>query len=278
MDDGHAPGGCVPWLPRTACCLFMAWKGSGTGTVSRRPGRTALQPWTVEVRGTASLGRHPTVWSVAVDGLGQLPRSWVAQGPNQELPPQQLEQAIGPEVLTTLTQRTGPAESAGASRPSRCSGSRRAPRRAGRPTGRREALQGDKIAEMLGGAGQAAPAPAGPGQTTGGTGSGLGGRAAPSSKGSRHSWVVSGLRRIGGGHPPMGSGRKSPRCWAVPGKPRPRPPAPARRPAVRAVALEGFSASSKGSRHSWVVSGLRRIGGGHPPMGSGRKTRLGADR
>ncbi|AWB24239.1 MULTISPECIES: YidB family protein [Methylobacterium] len=40
-------------------------------------------------------------------GHGAAAQSWVAQGPNQELPPQQLEQAIGPEVLTTLTQRTG---------------------------------------------------------------------------------------------------------------------------------------------------------------------------
>ena len=34
-------------------------------------------------------------------------QSWVNQGPNQELPPQHLEQAIGPDVLAVLTQRTG---------------------------------------------------------------------------------------------------------------------------------------------------------------------------
>ncbi|MEE7475135.1 YidB family protein [Methylobacterium hispanicum] len=40
-------------------------------------------------------------------GHGPAAQSWVAQGPNQELPPQHLEQAIGPDVLATLTQRTG---------------------------------------------------------------------------------------------------------------------------------------------------------------------------
>lgn len=40
-------------------------------------------------------------------GHGAAAQSWIAQGPNQELPPQHLEQAIGPDVLATLTQRTG---------------------------------------------------------------------------------------------------------------------------------------------------------------------------
>ena len=33
--------------------------------------------------------------------------SWVKTGPNQQLAPQQLEQAIGPDVLNTLAQQTG---------------------------------------------------------------------------------------------------------------------------------------------------------------------------
>ncbi|WP_288579826.1 YidB family protein [uncultured Methylobacterium sp.] len=40
-------------------------------------------------------------------GHGPAAQSWVAQGPNQEIAPQHLEQAIGPDVLATLTQRTG---------------------------------------------------------------------------------------------------------------------------------------------------------------------------
>jgi uncharacterized protein YidB (DUF937 family) len=40
-------------------------------------------------------------------GHGPTAQSWVSQGPNQEIAPQQLEQAIGPDVLGALTQRTG---------------------------------------------------------------------------------------------------------------------------------------------------------------------------
>ena len=40
-------------------------------------------------------------------GQGDVADSWVAQGPNKEVAPKQLEQAIGPDVLATLTQQTG---------------------------------------------------------------------------------------------------------------------------------------------------------------------------
>jgi len=41
------------------------------------------------------------------NGHGQAADSWVKRGPNQELGPDQLEQAIGPDVLSTLSQQTG---------------------------------------------------------------------------------------------------------------------------------------------------------------------------
>ena len=41
------------------------------------------------------------------NGQGQAADSWVGAGPNQELRPDQLEQAIGPDVLSTLSQQTG---------------------------------------------------------------------------------------------------------------------------------------------------------------------------
>ena len=40
-------------------------------------------------------------------GHGQAADSWVSTGPNQPIRPDQLEQAIGPEVLDTLTKQTG---------------------------------------------------------------------------------------------------------------------------------------------------------------------------
>ena len=41
------------------------------------------------------------------NGQGQAADSWVARGPNQPIGPTQLEQAIGPDVLNTLSEHTG---------------------------------------------------------------------------------------------------------------------------------------------------------------------------
>ncbi|WP_191059057.1 YidB family protein [Geminicoccus harenae] len=40
-------------------------------------------------------------------GHGDIADSWVSSGPNREVVPHQLGQAIGPEVLASLTQHTG---------------------------------------------------------------------------------------------------------------------------------------------------------------------------
>ena len=41
------------------------------------------------------------------NGQGTAADSWVKTGPNQPLSPEQLQQAIGPDVLNTLSQQTG---------------------------------------------------------------------------------------------------------------------------------------------------------------------------
>jgi len=41
------------------------------------------------------------------NGQGDAAQSWVNKGPNQELPPPQLKQAIGADVLEALEQQTG---------------------------------------------------------------------------------------------------------------------------------------------------------------------------
>jgi len=41
------------------------------------------------------------------NGQGQAADSWVGKGPNQQLGPDHLEQALGPDVLNTLSQHTG---------------------------------------------------------------------------------------------------------------------------------------------------------------------------
>jgi uncharacterized protein YidB (DUF937 family) len=40
-------------------------------------------------------------------GQGEVADSWVSRGPNKQIAPHQLEQAIGPDVLETLSQQTG---------------------------------------------------------------------------------------------------------------------------------------------------------------------------
>jgi uncharacterized protein YidB (DUF937 family) len=40
-------------------------------------------------------------------GRGETAESWVAQGPNRDVEPEELEQAIGAETLDTLAQQTG---------------------------------------------------------------------------------------------------------------------------------------------------------------------------
>ena len=41
------------------------------------------------------------------NGQGETADSWVSTGPNQPIPPAQLERAIGPDVLETLSRQTG---------------------------------------------------------------------------------------------------------------------------------------------------------------------------
>jgi uncharacterized protein YidB (DUF937 family) len=41
------------------------------------------------------------------NGQGEVAESWVGRGPNKEVAPQQLEQAIGPDVLEELSRQTG---------------------------------------------------------------------------------------------------------------------------------------------------------------------------
>jgi uncharacterized protein YidB (DUF937 family) len=40
-------------------------------------------------------------------GQGETAESWINHGPNQEISPPQLKQAIGPDVLRTLEEQTG---------------------------------------------------------------------------------------------------------------------------------------------------------------------------
>ncbi len=52
-------------------------------------------------------GLGELVESFRQNGQGEVADSWVNHGPNKEIAPHQLEQAIGPDVLAKLSQQTG---------------------------------------------------------------------------------------------------------------------------------------------------------------------------
>jgi uncharacterized protein YidB (DUF937 family) len=52
-------------------------------------------------------GMNETVDRFRRNGHGEIADSWVAQGPNREVAPHQLEQAVGHDTLAELQQRTG---------------------------------------------------------------------------------------------------------------------------------------------------------------------------
>jgi len=52
-------------------------------------------------------GLGELVESFKQHGQGEVAESWVGTGPNKDIHPGQLEQAIGPDVLANLSQQTG---------------------------------------------------------------------------------------------------------------------------------------------------------------------------
>jgi uncharacterized protein YidB (DUF937 family) len=57
--------------------------------------------------GVLSGGLRDLIERFKQNGQAQAAESWVKTGPNQPIGPDQLEKAIGPDVLNTLTQQTG---------------------------------------------------------------------------------------------------------------------------------------------------------------------------
>ena len=59
------------------------------------------------VGGLLGRGLSELIERFTQNGEGEVADSWVRKGPNQQVAPHQLEQAIGPDVLDTLSQKTG---------------------------------------------------------------------------------------------------------------------------------------------------------------------------
>ena len=59
------------------------------------------------VGGLLSSGLAELLERFTQNGRGDVAQSWINRGPNQEIAPDDLHAAIGPEVLDELSQRTG---------------------------------------------------------------------------------------------------------------------------------------------------------------------------
>jgi len=59
------------------------------------------------VGGLLSGGLGELVEKFKQGGQGETVDSWVGTGPNKQIAPSQVEQAIGPDVLDTLSKQTG---------------------------------------------------------------------------------------------------------------------------------------------------------------------------
>ena len=71
------------------------------------PGQLGGAPGAGGAASILSSGLRDLVDRFRQNGHGAAADSWVSTGPNQPLHPEQLEKAIGPEVLNTLSQQTG---------------------------------------------------------------------------------------------------------------------------------------------------------------------------
>ena len=87
--------------------------GKGTSGSTRQGGLGGLVGQLKNSLGGASAGSvlsgglGELVERFKQNGKGEVADSWVSKGPNKQIAPTELEQAIGPEVLATLSQQTG---------------------------------------------------------------------------------------------------------------------------------------------------------------------------
>jgi uncharacterized protein YidB (DUF937 family) len=94
------------WLSaaqRKAGTLAQAPSGAGAGL----PGNLGAILGSTGIGDLLGGGLRDLVNTFKQAGQGDVADSWVGRGANKQIAPSQLEQAIGPDVLETLSQHTG---------------------------------------------------------------------------------------------------------------------------------------------------------------------------
>jgi len=115
LTDGPFGSSCDCGLPEPGqACGPPSW---GTGEVRWSPGGSEGGQGTLgnlggvlggtSVGGLLGSGLRDLVESFQSSGKGEIADSWVKTGPNKPISPQELENAISPEVWATLSEQTG---------------------------------------------------------------------------------------------------------------------------------------------------------------------------
>jgi len=95
------------WLKSAQGNLESPPRGSSAGAGSGPPGNLGGALAGKSIGDLLSNGLRDLVDSFKQAGHGEAADSWVGQGPNKQIGPSDLERALGPDVLATLSQQTG---------------------------------------------------------------------------------------------------------------------------------------------------------------------------
>jgi uncharacterized protein YidB (DUF937 family) len=85
----------------------QAGRGGGQGGLGGLLGQLGGSLGGAGAGGLLGAGLKELVDRFRENGEGETADSWVSTGPNKQIQPSRLEQALGPDVLDTLSQRTG---------------------------------------------------------------------------------------------------------------------------------------------------------------------------
>jgi uncharacterized protein YidB (DUF937 family) len=95
------------WMKTAQSKINAPASGSGAAADGGPPGKFGGLLAGTSIGDMLSGGLRDLVNGFKQAGHGEVADSWVGRGPNKQIAPPQLEQAIGPEVLKTLSEQTG---------------------------------------------------------------------------------------------------------------------------------------------------------------------------
>ena len=110
MIRSSAPGGNIGKPLMIALGALLASGVLFRGGGAQQPANAAPQPASNQSAGGLLAGLGGLLNKLQRGGLGNTTDSWVGNGQNQAVPPNQLGSALGPDVIKNLAQRSGLSE------------------------------------------------------------------------------------------------------------------------------------------------------------------------